>query len=552
MIDFVERYGVCVFKVSEISSKISKAESFEEGFFVWLNRNQEISVSVYNELRKRKNFLGIVGEHLSLDELEGILDQALKREINNLKYNEIIEKAKSQNRSIEDRIANLNFEVADKTEKLRESQSEIKKNVKFERQCLFILRGLLQTSNFFDFYKFINQSLRPFSVKEVVVFLLNDDGTYSLITDRQSLKSMRWSLSDIMNGAKFWANQIKTPVVDFYVYPLGEQKQYYMGVEYKVKSKIFFEEVKSRIEYLEDIFVMVLNALNHKERVLQESLLWSNSFDSFEDPLLIIDESFDIIRSNKSEKWAGQKCFRVMFGRDEPCKSCPIKEKTFGTEKYNSLDPSRGVNDQFRLTSFPFEPSLSGGKKIWIHHYESQSKINDLKAQSLQKEKFSYVGHLVDDVIHRISNPLTGMKMAVENIIKEEPCEDFDEIYSALNRCFSIISNLQKFTEGCMDLEPSNLKEMIQSTLQLMKTATRQVQVQLDIDDKIEVICPRGLVQQVLFNLVHNSCQAMEFKGNLKFEACVQEDEVELLVGDDGPGVDQDIAHKIFEPFFFN
>ena len=122
--------------------------------------------------------------------------------------------------------------------------------------------------------------------------------------------------------------------------------------------------------------------------------------------------------------------------------------------------------------------------------------------------------------------------MAVENIIKSRENqlnEDFEEIYSALNRSFSIISNLKKFSEGHMKLEPVNLKDMVQGTLQLMKTALYQIQVHNDVSNRIQVMCPRGLVQQVLFNLIYNSCQAMKFKGNLKFNAYVQTHGVKLF-----------------------
>ena len=137
---------------------------------------------------------------------------------------------------------------------------------------------------------------------------------------------------------------------------------------------------------------MVLNALNHKEKVLQESILWSHSFDSFEDPLLIVDQSFNIIRSNKSQKWVGQKCFQMMFNRNSPCQSCPIKKEMTEKDKpiCETSEVSYSVDNKFNLHSFPFKHFASKDRKIWIHHYESQLKMNQLKAQSLQKEKFSY------------------------------------------------------------------------------------------------------------------------------------------------------------------
>jgi signal transduction histidine kinase/ligand-binding sensor domain-containing protein len=57
-------------------------------------------------------------------------------------------------------------------------------------------------------------------------------------------------------------------------------------------------------------------------------------------------------------------------------------------------------------------------------------------------------------------------------------------------------------------------------------------------------------LQQVWTNLIHNSIQAMKYKGTIKIEVKEIENEAIIEISDTGGGVPEHIIHKIFEPFF--
>lgn len=58
------------------------------------------------------------------------------------------------------------------------------------------------------------------------------------------------------------------------------------------------------------------------------------------------------------------------------------------------------------------------------------------------------------------------------------------------------------------------------------------------------------LMQQVIFNLVNNACQAMRDKGEITVHTHKDEEWAFLEVKDTGPGIEESIREKIFEPFF--
>ena len=61
------------------------------------------------------------------------------------------------------------------------------------------------------------------------------------------------------------------------------------------------------------------------------------------------------------------------------------------------------------------------------------------------------------------------------------------------------------------------------------------------------------MIQQVVFNLINNSCQAIKEEGEISIETNVIKhngsDFVELRVSDNGPGIPEDIRKQIFLPF---
>jgi two-component system NtrC family sensor kinase len=79
-----------------------------------------------------------------------------------------------------------------------------------------------------------------------------------------------------------------------------------------------------------------------------------------------------------------------------------------------------------------------------------------------------------------------------------------------------------------------------------MKLGAQELKVKVDSQ----------LMQQVVFNLVTNACQAMENAGDLTIitrEIPAQSTEparAELVVADSGPGIPFDLHEKIFQPFF--
>ena len=64
------------------------------------------------------------------------------------------------------------------------------------------------------------------------------------------------------------------------------------------------------------------------------------------------------------------------------------------------------------------------------------------------------------------------------------------------------------------------------------------------------VLGDAGRLQQAVVNLVLNGMQAAQPDGFVRLSAVPEADELMLAVEDSGPGIPDDVLHRVFEPFF--
>jgi len=87
--------------------------------------------------------------------------------------------------------------------------------------------------------------------------------------------------------------------------------------------------------------------------------------------------------------------------------------------------------------------------------------------------------------------------------------------------------------------------------LPMLKSVLRTHRLDLDLQtaDKTVLVEPH-LMQQVVFNLINNACQAMKDPGRVKISSHARESKIIFTVEDTGPGIPIEIQKRIFEPFF--
>ncbi len=188
------------------------------------------------------------------------------------------------------------------------------------------------------------------------------------------------------------------------------------------------------------------------------------------------------------------------------------------------------------------------------------------RIQLYQSEKMASLGMLSASVAHEINTPLGAVRSCSEQmeaaLASGQVLEDLSRFSRlvqvcgrAARRVAGIVQNLRDFTRPSQqDPEFIDLRRSIEGTLQILAIALRKPGVELvkDLAEIPEILCYPALLNQVFTNLLLNAAQAMpEDGGTIKISATPREEGgVEVVVQDSGPGVPEDIRHRIFEPFY--
>ncbi len=280
---------------------------------------------------------------------------------------------------------------------------------------------------------------------------------------------------------------------------------------------------------------------------------WKKTYESFHDPLVFIDSQFKIVMSNRGYR-EGEYCYKALFERSAPCEGCPLVE-SFGVTDHKKISHP---TDWIEVSTYEVIPDVDHKKLIYLNHYQNLSREKALVADVWQFEKMADLGILAESIGHEINNPLTGILGLVQLILADTAPEqkelraDLDEIRKAVERSQRVIGALMDFSvRKSLDRRRVGLDEVVNNTLPLMKTLLRPHRTRIELSaSTAQVLVEPSLLQQVIFNLVQNACQAMKTPGEVSILSEATSGMAILKVADTGPGIPKDIHDQIFRPFF--
>ena len=299
------------------------------------------------------------------------------------------------------------------------------------------------------------------------------------------------------------------------------------------------------------------------DRVLLENQLsafsfrWEKTFDGMRDPIAIVDIDYEVVRANRkfSDKFLHQKCFESFANRSAICDGCPVATALAEGRPHSGQIQVDGRI--FQVHSYPVQFDQGGNPTNVVNQYVDITQSRELYLRMLQNEKMGAIGMLAGNIAHELNNPLTGLRSLSQVLLQEADktthlYSDLIEIEKAAARSQRIIKNLLDFSKGeDQPAEFISVDEIVERTLPMLKSALRTHRLDVDLQtlDRTVFVEPH-LLQQVVFNLINNACQAMKEAGRVRVSSRAINTSVVLEVEDTGPGVPEEFQTRIFEPFF--
>jgi two-component system NtrC family sensor kinase len=187
--------------------------------------------------------------------------------------------------------------------------------------------------------------------------------------------------------------------------------------------------------------------------------------------------------------------------------------------------------------------------------------------QLIRSEKLSSLGKLSASIAHEINNPLAGIltfaKLLVRTLDAGTPddatrrtlVKNLHLVEREAERCTAIVRNLLDFARerplAVAEIDPAGV---VDEALQLLanQLGIQNVRVERNSQPLPRVDGDFGQLRQAIVNVIMNACEAMALGGKLTIDMSVVEGgrEVELAIGDSGPGIPPEVMAHVFDPFF--
>lgn len=510
----------------------------------------------------------IVDKILSSNMQESILVQHLQDITSVLKQrremNAITSQVRAQNRTLQELNDNLESIVAQRTQYLEISTHEIETKNRDVKDLIKFIKAVSSVNGLEDLllilrqeflkYHRLNSPLLIYSLRKGSFRILYFQGP-QIIDSPVSFDESIFKTKNQIELRKQLAVLLSRPVsaiaCTFLSNTIGQGIIVFEHNMDFLEQKIFSELLLQRTDSLRVAFDRLLFKMKSHEISKQ----WSTTFDHLQDPIVILDDEYGVIRSNKLfSNNVEEPCYKAFAHRESPCFGCPVLEARSKKNAQQGKITAQGK--MYQVNAYPIY--LDSQEKFYnmIVHYTDITRSVNLQSQLVQSEKMSALGLLAGNIAHELNNPLTGIKSLTQLLIQESSSEiqqDLVEIKLAAERSEQIIKNLLDFSSSSPtgEVYPVSARELILKTLPFLKSSMRYQNSRIDLSEEEDFIMAEPhLLQQVIFNLVNNACQAMGETGDLTLQTLVTETSVEIRVRDTGPGVPQDLREVIFTPFF--
>ena len=200
---------------------------------------------------------------------------------------------------------------------------------------------------------------------------------------------------------------------------------------------------------------------------------------------------------------------------------------------------------------------------------QAMEALKEAQTQLVRSEKMASVGQLVAGIAHEINNPInavvntmTPLAEAVEELTGSEPpdagtrqdaLDMLRVIRSGIERTQRIVGALRNYARADGEVPSTvDLPADISESLALLAHLLRDVAVEKQLASRAPLIAYRGQLNQALMNLLSNAAQAVQGQADARLVIRSQDrdDQIEIQVEDNGPGIAEEVLPRIFDPFF--
>ena len=182
-------------------------------------------------------------------------------------------------------------------------------------------------------------------------------------------------------------------------------------------------------------------------------------------------------------------------------------------------------------------------------------ELRQSQARLVQSERLAALGELVGYIAHNIRNPLASIRAAAQVGRDETPQagEAFQDVIDTVDRLERWAQDLLSFMKPLgLNLVREDLSRLVRNAVSVLQNRVEDqgTRLVLDLHALPPVETDAQWMEQALAAVVANALEASGPEAVVRVSSHVAGNDAVVQVSDEGPGIQQDIANKIFDPYF--
>ncbi|MCE5263011.1 MAG: PAS domain S-box protein [Deltaproteobacteria bacterium] len=190
------------------------------------------------------------------------------------------------------------------------------------------------------------------------------------------------------------------------------------------------------------------------------------------------------------------------------------------------------------------------------------TELKNLEERFYESQKMAAVGQLSAGIAHEVRNPLSSIKMSLQILEKRlHPAGNdqkrFEIALREVEHLEELVNDVLIFAKPAVPhKEQTDIRKVLRNALALGEKgiADKGIRVQTRFADALPLLSVDAvMLAQAFLNLILNAVDAMSAGGLLTVSAAMVGDRVpqmEVEIGDDGCGIDEEDMRHLFNPFF--
>ncbi|MCF8010341.1 MAG: ATP-binding protein [Clostridiales bacterium] len=217
------------------------------------------------------------------------------------------------------------------------------------------------------------------------------------------------------------------------------------------------------------------------------------------------------------------------------------------------------ISNDYIVNTYPVlveKNQLSGAVAVLL----PAKKQIELENAVIKAEKLAILGQLAASTVHEIKNALATISGFLQLLQKDLQGTSREEhlhiMFDELKHVERLISEfLYLARPGYSRRDGCCVNKLIKDVLMLVESEASSRNVNIYIkegQDISDIYADRDQLKQVLLNFIRNAFEAFSSTGDIIIETSwdEQDENVEIIIKDTGPGMDKKTIENIFDPFY--